>query len=213
LSCFDTASLSREDRERGSLYSAERDRKAELRQVGSVDDWLKSLEMRITLEPLGPADLPRATQLLNKTNQMNLTTRRLSEAEFWAWTQNPRRRCWTVRVEDRFGSAGLTGLLSVETDQNSLLIVDFVLSCRVFGRKVEESMLSLAVRHAREENLPKVVAMYRPTAKNKPCLDFFLRSGCRQEMDGSTFAWNTVEDHPFPAQVTVQLPDRLDAAP
>ena len=145
MRCFDAPSLSAEDRQRSSFYSAEQSRRRDRAQMRSVDDWLKTLETVVTVEPLTAENLPRAAQLLNKTNQMNLTTRRMTEAELIQWSALPGRWCWAIRVEDKFGTAGLTGLLSVESSDDELTMIDFVLSCRVMGRKVEETMLNITV--------------------------------------------------------------------
>jgi len=203
LSCFDVATLSREDRERTALYQQEQQRQVEAQRIGSFDEWLQSLNMVISIEPLAAANLPRATQLLNKTNQMNLTTRRLSDADLWSWSQQSGHRCWTLRVDDRFGSSGLCGFLSVAQEDHQLRIVDLVLSCRVFGRKVEETMLSTAVAWARGRNLATVFAVYLPTPKNKPTLGFLLRSGFVSDPKASAFQWDASQEYPVPTQVTV----------
>src|SRR5439155_22394282 len=102
--------VSAEDRDRSRNYVTERER-AELRgRLGSTDDWLRSLATVVTVEPLGPPNLARAVQLLNKTNQMNLATRRMAERELAAWAAGPGHSTWVFRVADRFGASGLTGL-------------------------------------------------------------------------------------------------------
>jgi FkbH-like protein len=206
MRCFDAPSLSAEDRQRSSFYSAEHNRRRDRVQMRSVDDWLKTLETVVTVEPLTAENLPRAAQLLNKTNQMNLTTRRMTEAELIQWSAIPGRCCCAIRVEDKFGTAGLTGLLSVESSEDRLTIADFVLSCRVMGRKVEETMLNIAVQHARREDLRTIVATYLPTPKNKPCLDFFRRSGFTEDQPSNTFTWSVSRDYPAPGNIKVAMP-------
>ncbi len=205
MRCFDAPSLSAEDRQRSSFYSAEHNRRRDRAQMRSVDDWLKTLETVVTVEPLTAENLPRAAQLLNKTNQMNLTTRRMSDAELIQWSAIPGRWCWAIRVEDKFGTAGLTGLLSVESSDDELTIVDFVLSCRVMGRKVEETMLNVAVEHARGEDLKTIVATYLASPKNKPCLDFFRRSGFSEDQPSNTFTWSVSRDYPAPENIKVAM--------
>ena len=121
--------------------------------------------------------MARATQLLNKTNQLNLSTRRLNEAELTAWAAAPNHGLWVVSVSDRFGDAGLTGIVSIEVDGSTARIVDYVLSCRVMGRKVEETLLHMAVTaaFARARRWSKRTTC--KTAKNKPCLTVFKSSG------------------------------------
>jgi FkbH-like protein len=203
LHCFDVPAISREDAARTELYAAEKDRQELRKQVGSVQEWLSSLSIKITVEELNAGNLARTAQLLNKTNQMNLATRRLTEPELLAWTGTARRKVWTFRVADRYGDAGLTGILGIEPGDTEATITDFVLSCRVMGRKVEETMLSIAVDHARHLGLARVAARYVPTPRNRPCLQFFTQSGFRQE-DSDRFVWSTTAEYPVPACVQVE---------
>jgi FkbH-like protein len=204
LRCFDTPVISKEDAERTALYAAEKNREASMAEVGSIDDWLMSLDIRVTAEPLSAANLPRTTQLLNKTNQMNLTTRRQTEAELTSWVSSSSRALWAISVSDRFGDAGLTGILSVDATDGGCQIVDFVLSCRVMGRKVEESLLALAVQWANERGLGRISATVKPTAKNKPCQDFFAGSGFNVDQSGLIYTWDSATLYPVPAPITLQ---------
>ncbi|HEY4303880.1 MAG TPA: HAD-IIIC family phosphatase [Gemmatimonadaceae bacterium] len=204
LRCFDTPVVSKEDAERTALYAAEKSREASLSDVGSIDEWLMSLDIRVTAEPLSAANLPRTTQLLNKTNQMNLTTRRQTEAELTEWVNSSARALWAISVSDRFGDAGLTGILSVDATDGSAKIVDYVLSCRVMGRKVEESLLALAVQWVHERGLGTLTATVKPTAKNKPCQDFFASSGFKADESGLVYRWDSSALYPVPAPINLQ---------
>ncbi|MBI3874569.1 MAG: HAD-IIIC family phosphatase [Verrucomicrobia bacterium] len=186
LRCFDAPAVSREDAARTQSYVSDRQRADLKKQAGSLDEWLKSLGIKVTVEPLSPANLKRATQLLNKTNQFNLATRRLTEPELDAWAKQPSRRAWAFRVADKFGDAGLTGLASLEVRDGVAHVVDFLLSCRVLGRKVEETMIAWLVARAKEFNAAEVRAEYLPTPKNKPVLEFWQRSGF-ECADGTRF--------------------------
>ena len=213
LRCFDTPSLSKEDAERTQLYAAEKQRDRLQQQVGSIDEWLKSLQMKVLVEPLGPKNLQRAAQLLNKTNQMNASTRRLTEAELLAWTQGGHgeqlegrksRHLFTLTVRDKFGDAGLTGIVSLEVDGKRGTIVDFVLSCRVMGRKVENTMLHLVVSRARSLGVTEVEATVLTTAKNKPCLGFFKDSGFVDRGE-QRFTWDATEAYALPAAIELEV--------
>jgi FkbH-like protein len=167
------------------MYATERQRQSARAVASSVEEWLRSLEIAVQVEPLNRGNLARATQLLNKTNQMNLRTRRLTEAELREWAEESGRAAWTVRVADRFGDYGLTGLVSVESGEDAARLADFVLSCRVFGRKIEETMIHIASVWARQAGLTTLEAHFSPTPKNKPCLEFFeQRSGFARSEDG-----------------------------
>jgi FkbH-like protein len=210
LRCFDVPAISQEDAERTRLYVSEQQRTALRQEVGSIEDFLAGLGCWVRAERLGGANVTRAAQLLNKTNQMNLSTRRLTDAELEAWAAAPGREFWVLSVGDKFGGAGITGLLGVEHEGAEQRIVDFVLSCRVMGRKVEEAMASLAVARAVRHGCGRVVADYRPTAKNKPCLDFWQRSGFAADApaDGAAttrFQWETARAYATPSHIALTV--------
>jgi FkbH-like protein len=201
LRVFDAPALSAEDLARTRMYQEERQRDNLQKQVGSIDEWLKGLQMQVRVEPLTSGNLTRAAQLLNKTNQLNLTTRRMTEAELLAWTQDPKHVFWTVSVSDRFGDAGLTGLVSVELDGEDARLVDYVLSCRVMGRRVEETMLHVAAASC-AGRARRLTAKHLPTAKNKPCLSFFERCGFTPS-DGGVFDWDLTQPYGLPDAITL----------
>jgi FkbH-like protein len=203
LRCFEMPSLSREDMSRTAMYLSESQRRDLKKTVQSPEEWLRHLAVRVQVEELRPANLQRATQLLNKTNQMNLSTRRMSEAELMAWAEHEHRKLWTLRVSDRFGDAGLTGIVSLEIEDRKAQLVDFVLSCRVLGRKIEEAMLSTAILHAHALEAEAVYARYIPTSKNKPCLDFFKSLAPRFHQQGEFFIRDV--EHPFPFPEYIEL--------
>src|SRR5206468_5050982 len=128
-------------------------------------------------------------------NQLNLSTRRVTGPELLAWASCDGRQLWTFRVGDKFGDSGLTGIASVEREGSRARIEDFVLSCRVMGRKVEETMLHIAVQWARDAGLEELYAVYKPTSKNKPCVEFLKRSGL-QARAGDVFAWVLPQEYP-----------------
>jgi FkbH-like protein len=202
LDCFDRPSLTEEDRQRAWMSAVDRERKESKLQLGNLEDWLATLKTIIRVEELNQTNLPRAVQLLNKTNQMNLSTRRLSEMDFQTWTSEKHRRAWTFRVSDKFGDSGLTGILSIELNGSRARIVDFVLSCRVMGRKIEEAMLSVAIDCARSAGIQEVYANYCQTPKNKPCYTFFQQSGLNCQ-GGNTFVWDARQ--PYPSHGAVHL--------
>ena len=204
LTCFDAPTITEEDLERTRLYVTERQRAAAREESQTFDEWLRSLETRVIVEPLSAVNLPRTAQLLNKTNQMNLATRRLTEAELQAWASEQGRGVWTFRVQDRFGDSGLTGIASLQREGESARIVDFVLSCRVMGRRVEETILSYLAQAARELGARQLDATFLPTSKNGVCLTFWKeRSGFEQLPDGEAFRRSL--DLPYATPAGVEL--------
>lgn len=211
LDCFQQAITTNEDRRRGDMYLEEKERANSKAQAGSVEAWLQTLELTVKVEPLGPSNFSRAVQLLNKTNQMNLATRRMSDQELRSWSEHQGHHMWVFHVTDRFGDSGLTGILSIEMEDNHARIADFILSCRVMGRKVEETMLHWAVEWSVSRGLEEVVAIYSPTPKNAPCYAFLQSSGLEEKEDG-IFTFDMSRPYPLPGAVKLIRPTEEDPA-
>jgi FkbH-like protein len=173
LGCFETMSLGREDFERTKMYQAERGRKEAMDMSGGLEGWLASLQIEVKAAQLRPDTLPRAAQLLNKTNQFNLTLRRLDEKSFWDWAEDPAHAIYTFNVSDRFGDFGLVGLASVSIKDGEAQIADFVMSCRVMGKKVEDALLGYTVARARASGAGRIVAPPVDGPRNQPAKTFF----------------------------------------
>ncbi|MFZ0784515.1 MAG: HAD-IIIC family phosphatase [Candidatus Acidiferrales bacterium] len=173
LACFETAALGREDIERTQMYQAERSRREALEVSGGVENWLSSLKIQVRAAPLGRESLARAAQLLNKTNQFNLSLRRLDETSFWDWAVTTGNAAYVFHVSDRFGDFGLTGLASISRVGTETRIVDFVMSCRVMGKKVEEALLGYTVAQAQADGAGRVTAPAVEGPRNAPGREFF----------------------------------------
>jgi FkbH-like protein len=206
LDCFDSVYSTAEDASRRESYAAEKERSQARKAVTSAEDWLLSLNTEVTIEELNDGNCVRVAQLLNKTNQMNLTSRRVSDQELLAWLQTDKRKLWAFRVKDKFGDSGLTGILSLESGSDSACIADFVLSCRVMGRSVENAMVAFAVQYCASAGLKELHAKYIPTPKNKPCLKFWLSSGFSHDENEKRFTWLLDKPYPFSEGVKICLP-------
>jgi FkbH-like protein len=206
LDCFDVPQITEEDFARTAAQAAERHRQASLAGVSatSVADWLASLETRVHVEALSIGNLPRVTQLFNKTNQMNLATRRLSAAEIEAWSRVPGRHMWAIRVRDRFGDSGLTGVISIEIEGRIARVVDLILSCRVMGRHVEYAMLHLASSFAWTHGVDQLQVEYRRTDRNAPCRQVLEASELEQRSD-DVFVWVGDQPYALPASIALEL--------
>jgi FkbH-like protein len=199
---FNTSQPTPEDIERVQMYNTERVRQRSKRKIGSVEEWLKSLDIRVTVESLTAENLPRVVQLMNKTNQMNLSSRRLSEEELFSW-QSSLRRVVAFRASDRFGSYGIVGVIGAEWGNVGIRVVDFLLSCRVFGRGIAETMLAYVITCASKDGAPMVRLSYVKTGKNRPCLEFFLRSGLDYGETHQQFTWHPGISYYQPDYVTL----------
>ena len=99
----------------------------------------------------------------------------MPEEELESWIQSQNRKLWAFKVSDKFGDMGLSGLVSLEIEGQFGKIIDFVLSCRIMGRMVEESMLYVVAKYAQSEKLKELIAEYISTPKNTPCLEFWKK--------------------------------------
>jgi FkbH-like protein len=204
LDCFDRLSITSEDRGRTRMYVADRERRDSLTVASSIGDWLASLDVRVQANPVSADNLKRVVQLMNKTNQLNMRTRRTSEKELLQWLDGGcGRDLAAVTVSDRFGDIGLTGVISWEQVETTIEIVDYVLSCRAMGRQVEQLMVHLAVQAASRARCDTVVARFFPTAKNQPCREFWEGSGFAST-EPNVFVWKTADDYPKPDFITLE---------
>ena len=172
LRCFDKTHVTDEDKSRSNLYKSESKRIKLKQQLKSLSDWIKTLNLTIVIENIKNENTPRTVQLLNKTNQMNLSTRRLSEQEFNHWVKVDSNNLWTIRAADKFGDYGIIGILSISTKNNIATLVDFILSCRVVGRYIEETMIEFLKEFCQENNVNKIKGKYKKTDKNSLCYNF-----------------------------------------
>ncbi len=188
LTDFDSLSLTEEDRTRGQLYAQRRERQEwEERRGDNVEDYLGDLGLVVALAEADEFAIPRVAQLIGKTNQFNLTTRRHNEGEVRAFAQSADHAVYTVRVKDRFGDHGLTGAAIVAKGRDVWEIDTLLFSCRVLGRGVETALLSAIVAAARADGARLVRGLFIPTAKNEPTRDFYRRHGFTlvEEHDGA----------------------------
>jgi FkbH-like protein len=177
---FQTVGLSDEDRGRSEMYRQSAAREALRTAYGSLDEFLEQLEMRASAVAITDANIARVTQLVNKTNQFNLTTRRYSESQVAHLAADQAGWARAFHLTDRLGDYGLIGLLvCVPTAPDSWEIDTWLMSCRVLGRRVEHFMFDRLCEAARAAGIATIVGVYRPTAKNAQVADLFTRLGFR----------------------------------
>jgi len=176
LTCFSVANLSAEDHQKTEMFLDEKQRRALKANITDKREWLASMQMKLTLETVNSNNITRIVQLLNKTNQFNLRTRRLTQGELERWLELG-NQLFAIRVADRFGDMGLTGLVGLEVSEGRIEISDFVLSCRVMGRDIEQAMLNSATQYAATKGFSEVRVRYEQTEKNRPVFEFMKREG------------------------------------
>jgi FkbH-like protein len=174
---FDTRELTREDRARPALYRAEAARHDFLSHFDSLERYLAELGVRVALAPVAEPQVARVSQLTLRTNQFNLTTRRLQPDEVRARAADPATPVLTVHAADRFGDNGLVGAIFLRRLDDTVHLDNFVLSCRVFSRGIEQACLTAVLSHAAATGARAVSGSYRRTAKNAKVADFLPRLG------------------------------------
>jgi FkbH-like protein len=207
---LDQLTVSDQDRRRTEQYLQNAQRESVRKSSAGLSDFLARLELEVDIHPVLDAELPRAAQLTQRTNQFNATTIRRSEAELMALLRDGAHRCLMVRVKDRFGDYGLVGEVIVRPDpSSSALVVDtLLLSCRVLGRGVEHQLIAHAGKLAVELNLARVDIPFELTAKNRPMLDFLESIASKHRIStaaGSVYA--------MPAENAAELRASVAAAP
>ncbi|WP_043237666.1 HAD-IIIC family phosphatase [Stutzerimonas azotifigens] len=178
---FEAVAFTADDTARARSYAQNAERKAALSQATDMEGYLRGLQMVLTASAIGPTELPRATQLLNKTNQFNLTTRRYAEAEVARIADDPRSVALALRLADKFGDNGLISVVLARPDpalaDDELLIDSWLMSCRVLGRQVESAVLEVLAGAAAEAGYRALIGEYRPTARNGMVAEHYPRLG------------------------------------
>jgi FkbH-like protein len=168
---FDRARVTEEDRRRGQVYRQRAERARAERAAPSLEAFLESLQLQVTIAPMRPEQVARVAQLTQRTNQMNCTLVRRSEAEVRALDAE----VLAVDVKDRFGGYGLTGVAAFRVEGETLAVDTFLLSCRVLGRGVEHRMVARLGEIALERRLQRVEIPFVAGQRNRPAA-LFLES-------------------------------------
>ncbi len=206
LDDFNVTALTEEDGRRSALYEQEKSRRDSQQTATSVDEYLSGLGTKIIVQKSGALTLPRISQLVLKTNQFNMTTRRYSEEKMSALASSPHHLLLAFRVIDRFGDSGITGAAIVEKAKGAWRIDNLILSCRVIGRKIEHAIFSHLLETAKKEEVQSVVGEFIPSEKNAVAKDFYGEAGfVRAADDGAVQKWtyDTARSYPKPKFITL----------
>jgi FkbH-like protein len=174
---FETVALTEEDRLRHASYAGNAARAAAEHDAPSLEAFLSGLEMSARYGAVDAQTLPRVAQLINKTNQFNLTTRRYTEEQVAAMTSSGDWWCRWFRLADRFGDHGLIGVILARKGPAEWCIDTWLMSCRVLGRRMEDFMCACLLSAAKQACAKAVVGQYIPTAKNVLVSDLYRRLG------------------------------------
>lgn len=199
---FEPRTLTQEDATRTVQYQRERERQSALATATDMPAYLASLQMTAQISEFTLADAPRIAQLINKSNQFNLTTVRRSESQVLALLGDDAWRTITVRLADKFGDHGLIAIVIAKIEAEDFVIDTLLMSCRVLKRQVEDEVINEVVRLARLAGCRRIVGTYIPSAKNAMVANFWPEMGFAQAGE-HTFTQD-VEAYPVkPTAITI----------
>jgi FkbH-like protein len=194
---FESVAFVAEDLQRSGFYQDNAKRAALQKQVGGVDAYLASLEMTITFQPFDSTGRARIVQLINKSNQYNLTTRRYTDPEIAALQEHPEAFTLQVRLADLFGDNGMISVVICRPAAPDTWEIDtWLMSCRVLGRRVEHMVLREVLKHAGLASIRKLIGVYKPTDRNKLVVDHYAKLSFAkiEEQESGETRWELLVD-------------------
>ena len=203
---FNTLQITEEDKKKGKMYAEQRKRTDLHKTATDITEYLKNLKMVVTIEKASSFNIPRISQMTQKTNQFNMTTRRYLEEDIKKFSESSNFLVASIKVEDKFGDNGITGTAIVEKGTEGWRIDTFLLSCRVIGRRVEETLLAYILEEANKENAEVLVGEFIPTKKNAPAKDFYKNNGFKLvNKDNRKEIWefDAAKKYPYPDFIKV----------
>lgn len=185
---FRQAHVSSEDAQKTRMYLVEEKRREEKGSSLNLDDYISKLEMEVDIHRIQESECARVTQLCNKTNQFNVTTKRYSEKDVMELSKDSDTDIFVAYTKDKYGEDGLVSVLIAKMKGDAVDVDTFLMSCRVMGRKLENVMTAQIMEYYKvQRNAAIVQAHYVPTAKNVPVADLFANLGFEKtsETDGA----------------------------
>jgi amino acid adenylation domain-containing protein/FkbH-like protein len=203
---FDQISTTREAQRRTAQYKENQLREIARKKAPSYLEFIASLNLRVDIAPMRFEELARVAELIQRTNQFNLTSVRVRAGEIQEACAGGALQCLVVRVSDRFGDYGLVGVVLYTRGQRSLRVENFVLSCRALGRGAEYRVLNALGSLAQQSGLDEVLLSYRPTARSAPALEF-LDSAFHSYRRATDSGYGAIDEVFFavPSQYAVNL--------
>jgi FkbH-like protein len=171
---FDSFNFTQEDRQKNNLYRAEEERKTLQKSALNLNEFLNSLNLSIVINTAIENELTRISQLTQKTNQFNLTTKRYTEDDIKKLYKEPNWHLISVKLKDKFSDMGLVAICILhKVDSKALLIDTLLMSCRVIGRGVEDCLMNYIFEFAKIEKYTEIQSSFIPSNKNQQVSSFF----------------------------------------
>lgn len=176
-----------EDKNKTLMYKQNKLREDEKIKYEDMDDFLKSLNIKVYLNEASIEDIERVHQLIHKTNQFNLTCERLGKGKVMDYLRLDSKTIFIVQVKDKFGDNGKVGLVLLSMKDNKEIIIDnFLLSCRVMGRYIEDTIIDYIEKTFRAKGYQTIKAQYKQGPRNKPVANLYDRLGYQVIIDGDS---------------------------
>lgn len=172
---FKVYALTDEDKVKNEQYQIVQKSIQEKQQFQSIDEYLLNLEIEIIIQQVSEITLPRASQLTQKTNQFNLTTKRYTESELLSLLNNG-GIIYLLSVRDKFGDSGICGEVVIKYEDDAAVIDSFMMSCRVLGKKIEYTFLNEVLTILQAEDIKYVYANYIKSNKNQQVSEFYEKN-------------------------------------
>jgi FkbH-like protein len=185
LDYFEAFSLTQEDKNRGFLYAQDRKRREFKGSFKSLDEFLKGLKIRCCVKPADEILLSRAAQLIQRTNQFNLTTPRYNETQLRNFLQDEKALFLTLSLNDIFGDNGMVGVAVAANVRDRWELDTFLLSCRILGRKAEHAFMAGLIGRLKEKGAAQIFATFIPSKKNAAAEHFLADFGFEPVEAGS----------------------------
>jgi FkbH-like protein len=217
LNLFETASHSSLDGQRNKFFKDQEKREAELKQYASIEEYLCSLQTTADFRRFEPGSISRIAQLIQRSNQFNLTTRRHSASDCEAMMKDEQHfHPFSIRIQDRCGDFGLINvvILKLHPAESRIEIDTFIMSCRVLQRGVEQFAMNKIFEFAQRGNYKSVAGCYIPTAKNAMVENFYAQFGFTRDPNacGPETRWSLEASQYVPRKVFIREAELSQAA-
>jgi len=175
IGLFYNLSFTKEDKKKIKMYKQQIYRESAKKKFSDIEEYLASLELKLTIFEDDESIIPRMSQMSQKTNQFNLTTKRYTEIDIRNFVISGDSKVFSFSVSDKFGDSGVTGLCIINFDKkNQTANIDtFLISCRIIGRNIEYAFMDYLVNFLKNNKVKNVIAKYVKTHKNEQVKDFY----------------------------------------
>jgi len=201
---FSMIKITDEDKNRGKMYAKQKIINDLEESATDLSSFLNQLDLKIFIKKVDEFTLPRVSQLILKTNQFNLTTKRYQESDIKDMISNLNYLVGCAQVEDKFGDNGITGVFIIKKENEKEWLIDtFLMSCRIMGRDIEKGIMAHIINKAKESGVKKIKANFFPTQKNKPVEDFL--PNCEFTKKGDFWEYIIKSEIKLPEYLTVKV--------